>query len=63
MARRCEVCGKQTMSGNNVSHAKNRTRRVFKPNLVRIRTMVGASKKTIKLCTSCLRTGKYVKLV
>ncbi|TVR53092.1 MAG: 50S ribosomal protein L28 [Spirochaetaceae bacterium] len=63
MARRCEVCGKQTMSGNNVSHAKNRTRRVFKPNLVRIRTMVGSSKKTIKLCTSCLRTGKYVKLV
>ena len=51
------------MSGNNVSHAKNRTRRVFKPNLVRIRTMIGTSKKTIKLCTSCLRTGKYVKLV
>lgn len=33
MARRCELTGTGVMSGNNVSHAKNRTRRVFRPNL------------------------------
>ncbi len=33
MARRCELSGTGVMSGNNVSHAKNRTRRVFRPNL------------------------------
>ena len=33
MARRCELTGKGVMSGNNVSHAKNRTRRRFLPNL------------------------------
>ena len=33
MARRCELTGKGPMSGNNVSHAKNRTRRRFLPNL------------------------------
>ena len=33
MSRRCELTGKAVMSGNNVSHAKNRTRRVFRPNL------------------------------
>lgn len=33
MSRRCELTGKGVMSGNNVSHAKNRTRRVFRPNL------------------------------
>ncbi len=33
MARVCELTGKSPMSGNNVSHAKNRTRRRFLPNL------------------------------
>ena len=34
MSRRCELTGKGVMTGNNVSHAKNRTRRVFRPNLI-----------------------------
>lgn len=34
MSRVCEFTGKAVQSGNNVSHAKNRTRRVFRPNLV-----------------------------
>ena len=33
MSRVCQVTGKRPMSGNNVSHAKNRTRRRFEPNL------------------------------
>ena len=33
MSRRCELTGKGVMTGNNVSHAKNRTRRRFLPNL------------------------------
>ncbi|MBA7531896.1 50S ribosomal protein L28 [subsurface metagenome] len=62
MSRKCEICGKATVSGNNVSHAKNRTRRTWKPNLLKIRTMIGSTKKTIKICTRCLRSGKVVKL-
>ncbi len=37
MAKRCEVCGKAPQFGNNVSHANNRTRRRFNPNLQSIR--------------------------
>ena len=37
MAKRCEVCGKGPQFGNNVSHANNRTPRVFNPNLQSIR--------------------------
>ncbi|MBV8859297.1 MAG: 50S ribosomal protein L28, partial [Acidobacteria bacterium] len=37
MAKRCEVCGKGPQFGNNVSHANNRTRRRFDPNLQSIR--------------------------
>lgn len=33
MARRCELTGKGVRTGNNVSHANNRTKRVFRPNL------------------------------
>ncbi len=40
MARRCDICGKGTAFGHNVSHAKNRTNRVWKPNLVQVKTMI-----------------------
>ncbi len=63
MSRRCEICGKSTVTGNNVSHAHNKTKRVWKPNLVKVRVMVGNKKKTIKVCTSCLRSGKVAKVV
>jgi len=33
MSRKCEITGKKVMSGNNVSHANNKTRRTFAPNL------------------------------
>ena len=33
MSRRCELTGKGVLSGNNVSHANNKTKRVFRPNL------------------------------
>jgi len=61
MARTCEICGKGTVPGNKVSHANNRVRRTWKPNLVKVRTIVGKSKTTMKVCTRCLRSGKVVK--
>jgi large subunit ribosomal protein L28 len=59
MARRCMLSGKGPMSGNNVSHAKNRTKRRFLPNLrtVRIQLEDGTSRK-IKISASELRTLK-----
>ncbi len=61
MARRCDICGKGTVAGNNVSHAHNKTKRVWKPNILKVQAKVGKSVKTIKVCTSCLRSGKVVK--
>lgn len=59
MARRCMLSGKGPMSGNNVSHAKNRTKRKFRPNLrsVRISLEDGTTRK-IKICAKELRTLK-----
>lgn len=55
---KCDNCGKGIMYGHNVSHAKNRTRRIFKPNLHSARILIGAGYKTMKLCTKCLRLLK-----
>ena len=41
MAAQCEICGKGPATGNNVSHANNKTRRRFLPNLQRVRARVG----------------------
>ena len=58
MSRRCELTGKGPMSGNNVSHAKNRTRRRFLPNLNRVTLQSETLGRGIKLRISAaaLRT-------
>ena len=52
MSRICEVTGKKPMSGNNVSHAKNRTRRRFLPNLQIHRLRLEAQSRWISLRVS-----------
>ncbi|MBV1905351.1 MAG: 50S ribosomal protein L28 [Pseudomonadales bacterium] len=52
MSQVCQVTGKRPMSGNNVSHAKNRTRRRFSPNLHYHRFWVAADKRYVKLRVS-----------
>ncbi len=62
MSRVCDVCGKGPMVGNNVSHAHNKTKKVWYPNLQKMRVVdskTGAVKR-IKVCTRCLRSG-FVK--
>jgi len=49
MARVCQVTGKRPVAGNNVSHAKNRTRRRFLPNLHTHRFWVESEKRFVKL--------------
>lgn len=55
---KCANCGKGVMYGHNVSHAKNRTRRLFKPNLHSARIVVNGIGKRLRLCTKCLRMIK-----
>lgn len=52
MSRVCQVTGKRPITGNNVSHAKNRTRRRFLPNLQNRRFWVEAENKFVRLRVS-----------
>ena len=76
MARRCEICGKGTMSGNVVTrkgqakkkggvgqHIGVTTKRVFRPNIITVKTMVNGTPTTVKVCARCLRTGKIQKVI
>ena len=58
MARVCQVTGKAPMVGNNVSHANNRTKRRFLPNLQRRRFWVESESRwiSLRLTTNALRT-------
>ena len=63
MARACEICGKQRSTGHNVSHANNKTKRLWRPNLQRVRAKVGAGAQHMLVCTRCIRSGKIAKAV
>ena len=56
--RKCYVCGKGVAFGNNVSHANNRTRRVWKPNLQVARVVSEGKIIKVRVCTRCLAAGK-----
>lgn len=58
MARVCQITGKRTQVGNNVSHANNKTKRKFYPNLQKKRFFLPEENKwiTLKVSTSAIRT-------
>ena len=61
MSRVCELTGKAVMTGNNVSHAHNRTRRRFLPNLSNASLLSEALGRSIrfKVCANALRTVEH----
>ena len=59
MSRVCQVTGKRPMSGNNVSHANNRTRRRFLPNLHSRRFWIESENRWVKLRVS----GKGLRII
>jgi large subunit ribosomal protein L28 len=59
MARKCAISGKGPMTGNNVSHAHNKTKRRFLPNLRSVKiTLKDGTVKRVKVSAKALRTLK-----
>ena len=61
MSKVCDICGKGPSFGNNVSHANNKPRRTWHPNLQKIKAIQEGTVKSIKVCTRCIRSGKVTK--
>ncbi len=56
MASRCEMCGKQPVSGHNVSHSERKTKRRWRPNVQKTTVVLDGVAKSAYLCTRCMRT-------
>ncbi|KKS95419.1 MAG: 50S ribosomal protein L28, large subunit ribosomal protein L28 [Candidatus Gottesmanbacteria bacterium GW2011_GWA2_43_14] len=61
MARICDYCGRGIAYGNAVSHAKNRVKRLFKPNLQKLKVLRDGDIVRVKFCTSCIQRLKRDK--
>jgi len=61
MSKICTICGKKPMTGNNVSHAHNVTKRRFNPNLQKVRAISNGRVQRIVVCTNCIKSGRVVK--
>jgi large subunit ribosomal protein L28 len=58
---KCQLCVKGPAFGNVISHANNTRRRRWNPNLKKVRAVVGAATKHIRVCTACIRDGRVKK--
>jgi large subunit ribosomal protein L28 len=58
MAKKCEICGKSTVTGRQVSHAHNVTSRTFEPNLRSVKALIDGAVRTVRVCARCLRSGR-----
>ncbi|HUL45265.1 MAG TPA: 50S ribosomal protein L28 [Bacteroidota bacterium] len=63
MAKICDICGKRPVYGNNISHAHNRTRRRWIPNLQNVRATVNGKTARLRVCTTCIKQRKVLKAV
>ena len=74
MSRVCEICGKKPMAGRSIKRrgmAKKKggvgkkvtgiSRRVFRPNIQKVKALVGGVRKMIRVCTQCIQAGKVKK--
>jgi large subunit ribosomal protein L28 len=62
MPKVCDICGKKPITGNNISHAHNLTRRRWEPNLQPVRAKVNGQTKRMRVCTNCIKSNKVVKV-
>lgn len=76
MSRICDICGKRPAAGKTITRrglAKSKggvgkkivrtSRRRFLPNLVKVKALIGKSRKTIKVCVECLKSGRVKKAI
>jgi len=61
MAKVCSICGKGRQVGYSVSHAHNKSKKTWKPNIQKVRTVVNGTSRKIYVCTRCIRSGNVQK--
>jgi large subunit ribosomal protein L28 len=57
MSRVCEFCGKTPQNGHNVSHANNKTKKIWRPNLQSVRHQADGRAVRVRVCAQCIKSG------
>ena len=63
MSRKCEVCGKGQVSGNQVSHSNRHSRRKWNANIQTVRIVENGRVRRANVCTRCIRSNKINRAV
>ncbi len=58
---KCEICGKKPSFGNQISHSHRVSRRIWRPNIQKVRVLINGQRRRISVCTACLKAGKVQK--
>ena len=61
MSRVCDLCGKGKQIGYNVSHANNKTKKEWLPNLQTVKIVQDGTTKKARLCAKCIKKGSFQK--
>lgn len=63
MSRVCAICGKKPMTGHNISHAHNLSKRRWLPNLQKIRVEIDGKPRRTFVCAGCIKSGAAKKIL
>ena len=61
MSWKCDICGKGPSVGYRVSHSDKHTKHTWKPNLQSARVIIDGKVKRVKVCTTCIKSGRIQK--
>ena len=61
MSKVCEICGKRPRVGYNISHAHNKTKKTWYPNLQSVKSIQNGQSRKIRVCTNCIKSGRVEK--
>ena len=61
MSKKCDICGKGQVSGNNVSHSNRHTRRKWNANIQSVKVEENGTVSRKNVCTRCIRSGKVTR--